>query len=165
MKKIGLALFMCIIMLILPSCLKGQNPRVSKVLHSENSCWKAEQVNMVLCFSDGSSPTSKIDHGFGSFEYPVGSGRFETGYFNGKLTYNENQYYLNSEMYMAGGLIYINAYIKDSEIISARKVDKADFLVDVINKNHFTIELRSSDFLSFPEETKIDFYRIIDYDK
>lgn len=40
-------------------------------------------------------------------------------------------------MYMAGGLIYINAYIKDSEIISARKVDKADFLVDVIKKKPF----------------------------
>lgn len=165
MKKIGLALFMCIIMLILPSCLKGQNPQVSKVLHSENSYWKAEQVNMVLCFSDGSSPTFKIDHGFGSFEYPVGSGRFETGYFNGKLAYNENQYYLVSDMYEGGGLVFIDAYIKDCQNKSSSKVDTANFMVQVIDKNHFTLELYNSNFLSFPRNIKIDFHRIIDYDK
>ena len=156
MKKTAvLLLVLSLILLSLTSCLHGRNPRTSKVVYSENSCWKAEQVNMVLFFSDNGA-SYITDHGLGSYKF-IDS---ETRYFNGKLTYDETEYYLVSDMNDGGGLIFVDAYVKNQENDETTRADTADFVLRIIDNNHIKLKLFNSDFLTFPQDMEIDLYRI-----
>lgn len=161
MKKIILfSLCFVLIILSLTSCIRGQNERIFNFLHSENSSWKAEQVEMELFFSETFFPSEKEDFGLGSYVY--GYGDEEPRYFNGTLIYNETKYFLNSDMYVAGGLIYVDAYEKDFESGEANRAEHANFFVEMIDKNHIKISLTSSHFFDFPQDFEIDLYRMIE---
>lgn len=161
-KSFLLVLFFVLIMLSLVSCLRGQNQEVSRVLYSENSRWKAGQASIELFFSEDINHSYETDFGFGSYNYPVGPDEYETRFFNGKLTYNETQFFLETDMHVSGGLIYINAYEKDFESGKFNLIDHANFKVDVVNKNHIKISLYNSNFFDLSQDMEIDFYRIIE---
>ena len=96
------------------------------------------------------------DHGLGSYKF-IDS---ETRHFNGKLTYDETEYYLVSDMNDGGGLIFVDAYVKNQENDETARVDTAYFDLRIIDNNHIKLELFNSDFLTFPQDIVIDLYRI-----
>ena len=167
LKKIVSLLFvLCLVVGNLSSCLIGPSKKMEKLFYSPNSCWKADEIDMILYFPDSSElevdpitywPYTK-DYGLGHYKDAILGYNY---YFNGLLTWNDVEYYLiadlNPEQLYE---IYITVY---SDNFSNSYIDGFRLTVkSIYDENSFAAEIMDPTSINLPSKMKITFHRIIE---
>ena len=150
-KKIILFLFiLCLFVGNISSCLPGPQEKSIKLLYSPNSCWKADEIDMIFYFPDDYSKSHYgFDCGLGYYEVTFDDGVYEKRYYNGQLVLDGVEYHLrvdlNNELYDG---IYILVKYENCFM------GYVDFNIKKIqNNDHFILEFLTagSTGLSFPK--------------